>query len=77
MTMTGQRQIAAQLVRQILLAVEQGELDADSPAARRLLRRPEGAAVGLAVDPDLPVADTDGFGSGTRTNRAKQRTEGG
>jgi hypothetical protein len=37
-------QEAAQLARRILDAVERGELDADSPAARRLVRRLEGAA---------------------------------
>ena len=37
------RQEAAALVRRLLAAVEQGEIEADSPTARRLLRRLEGA----------------------------------
>lgn len=37
------RHEAAELLRRILAAVERGEIDAASPAARRLLRRLEGA----------------------------------
>jgi len=37
------RQHAAQLVRRLLLAVERGEIESDTPTARRLLRRLEGA----------------------------------
>ena len=37
------RREAADLLRRILAAVERGEIDAASPAARRLLRRLEGA----------------------------------
>ena len=38
------RQHAAELVRRLLAAVDRGEIDAGTPAARRLLRRLEGAA---------------------------------
>jgi hypothetical protein len=44
------RQDAAQLARRILDSVERGELEAETPAARRLLRRLEGAAAAWAAD---------------------------
>jgi transcription elongation GreA/GreB family factor len=40
---------AARLLREVLALVEAGELEATSPAARALVRRLEGAVVGLSL----------------------------
>ena len=54
------RQEVAALARRILGAVERGEIEADSPAARRLLRRLEGAtAVWEAETKTRPRADAE------------------
>lgn len=45
-----ERQEAAATVRRLLAAVECGGIDADSPAARRLIRRLEGAAAAWEVE---------------------------
>ena len=44
------RHDAAQALRRFLAAVESGELEANSAQAKALIRRLEGAVVGLAVD---------------------------
>ena len=44
------RRDAAQALRRILDAVEAGELEADSPQAKALLRRLQGAVVGLEAE---------------------------
>lgn len=41
---------AAEGIRRLLDLVEQGEIEADSPQARRLLRRLEGAQAALEAD---------------------------
>ena len=43
MTTKAERLEAAQLARRLLDAVERGDLEADTPAGRRLVRRIEGA----------------------------------
>jgi hypothetical protein len=47
------RKHAAELARRILEAMERGELEADSPAARRLARRLEGAASAWEVENEI------------------------
>lgn len=44
------RRDAAQALRRLLNAVEAGELEADSPQAKALLRRLQGAVTGLEAD---------------------------
>ncbi|MDQ6947680.1 MAG: hypothetical protein M3256_15775, partial [Actinomycetota bacterium] len=44
------RREAAQVLRRFLATVESGELDANSAHAKALLRRIEGAVVGLETD---------------------------
>ena len=44
------RQEATAVVRRLLATVERGEIEADTPAARRLLRRLEGAAAAWEVE---------------------------
>jgi hypothetical protein len=47
----------AALLRRLLAAVERGELTAETPQARSLLRRLEGAVAALeALDPSEPEA---------------------
>ena len=41
---------AAQVLRRFLAAVEAGELEADSAHAKALIRRIEGAVIGLEAD---------------------------
>jgi len=43
-------QAAAQVLRRFLAAVEAGELEADSARAKALIRRIEGAVIGLEAD---------------------------
>jgi hypothetical protein len=43
---------AAGMIREILEAVDRGELEATTPQAKRLLRRLEGAAVAFGVAGD-------------------------
>ena len=40
---------ASAVLRRLISTVEKGEIEADTPIARRLLRRLEGAAIGLAA----------------------------
>lgn len=47
---TEARHEAAQVLRRLLLAVEAGELEAKDSHAKALLRRVEGAVVGLEVE---------------------------
>lgn len=44
------RHDAAEMLRRFLAAVESGELDANSAQAKAVIRRIEGAVVGLEVD---------------------------
>lgn len=44
------RRDAAQALRRLLNAVEAGELEADSPQAKALLRRLQGAVTALEAD---------------------------
>lgn len=46
---------AAAALRRLLMAVEAGELDADTPQARRLLRRLEGAVAAWEVGSETSV----------------------
>lgn len=50
------RQEAAEVLRRFLMAVESGELEANSAHAKALLRRIEGAVVGLEAE-EHDVAD--------------------
>lgn len=49
----------AALARRILSAVEQSELEADTPAARRLLRRLEGATAAWEAEAATHTANTE------------------
>jgi transcription elongation GreA/GreB family factor len=51
------RRDAADALRRLLAAIEAGELEADSPRAKALIRRLEGAVVGLEADDDEHVHD--------------------
>lgn len=46
----GSRNEAAQILRRFVAAVESGELEANSTRAKALLRRIEGAVVGLEAE---------------------------
>jgi len=56
---------AAEALAALLRAVEAGELSADTPQARRLLRRIEGAAAVLAAETGTVVEDDGGAGTNT------------
>jgi hypothetical protein len=56
------RQAAAKLARRLLDAVARGELDAESPAARRLLRRIEGAVAAWEGEGSAAGAGSAGGG---------------
>jgi len=46
---------AAELLRRLLRTVESGELDADDPASRAVLRHLRGAATALSMAAGLPA----------------------
>lgn len=50
---------AVEVVRAILQAVERGEIEAETPQARRLLRRLEGAVAAWDAASDAPSPVTD------------------
>lgn len=52
MATRAQRREAAEVLSAVLEAVERGELVADTPQARRLVRRIEGAVAALDPQPD-------------------------
>ena len=58
MTRRADRQEAAETLRRLLEAVEDGALSASTPEGRRILRRIEGAIA--ALDPKLGEPDADG-----------------
>jgi hypothetical protein len=53
------RREAAAAIRRLLDAVERGEISADSPQERRMLRRLEGAAAAWTADEKPPTKSVE------------------
>ena len=60
---TGDAVEAGEVLSRLLAAVEAGELDADTPQARRLLRRLEGAVAAWKIDVELAAKRAQGWPS--------------